>query len=464
MSRGLAAFALAAVVAILCFFLAKHVDRQVESVSTTVIAVEPARASNPGAALDPARDPDPGAGTRHPLSPRPDVLPSPIVAGVVVDVSGQPVDGAKVEACIGGPDAVNLIGSLETNWAATTDGAGRFEIHGSPAPDELLLSASKSGYCATEPSTCARGSSRVTLVLTQPGVVAGRAIADATFPLDAIEIVLECLSFSPQRGEMLSRGRFPRKLAQDGSFSFDGICTREARLVFRVEGAFVPEFAVESILVRPNGSAPDPRLDPIDLRALFRVLTLDVLDPSGEPCEGAMVAIRGADHQLLDRAKRTQGGRVRYVIPPGPCDVDVERLGCRRERLSGVATDQTVHLRRGRSVRVVLDGILELPPFPNRLEVALMMPVQSPSDPVDGMGSFHESGEAIFDVSSPGRHHVAWFLATPSGRRWLDLPQASPEQVVEILDREDEQVVHLDLVPEVRGSWERTLRDLREGK
>jgi hypothetical protein len=398
----------------------------------------------------PAEVESPVADPVHPL----------LLAGIVVDDHGAPVAGARVfvrDAEFGELDAraARLAPPL------TTDGSGRFALRESRNALHLVAWASKAGYFDADRVPFDRGADYLELVLRRGGVISGRVLLDPGIPIDAVRLHLESSTargtslallgtHGPGQGEEAST----RTPAKDGSFAFEGVPATDARLVVTVQEDSSPLLQIEAIRVREVGESPDARLDPVDLRGLLELLTIEVQDDQGRGCSNATVVLGDPAGNRADRGRLTQDGRTTFLVAAGRYDVDVDLAGWRRAHLSGVHGDQIVHLKKGIPVRVVLGGAVALPAAPNRLYVGLLVDVQNPRSILDGTAGFSEGREASFLVSSPGPHEVAWYVESGTTRYFL---AGTPRRTVRVVDQDEEQVIHLDFDPEIRSAWESVL-------
>jgi hypothetical protein len=136
----------------------------------------------------------------------------------------------------------------------------------------------------------------------------------------------------------------------------------------------------------------------------------------------------------------TSGGRAEFLTKSGAHDLDVEREGFRKARVAGVYGDQVVRLRKGISVRVVLQGKSPDVKPPERIAIALLKGTRDRST-LGGMGTFVDPRQATFPVSSPGRYEIAWYLESGRDQKYIT---SSAGRTVEVADLDGTQ----DLVVE----------------
>jgi len=344
----------------------------------------------------------------------------------------------------------------EPRWSRSDD-SGRFRFEDIDTTRTFRLHASIQGYVDSESLSVHDGRDDLRLMLVRARAVSGRILVDSCVPMDQIRLRLDRPSGVGRRVQWLADdadGLLGRSPSFDGSFTFEGVSASPIELVVSAQGESIA--TVGGIEAEPGGAALDPRLDPLDLRGRLTCFTIEVQDDTGNPCSGAVVALRSSDF-AVDREVMAQAGRVKFVVPNGTYDVGVMREGYRRVQLSGVAEDRVVRLRRGIGVRVVVDPRPLLPPAPYRLLVALIHGIDGNAVDIDGIGPLDSAGAASLLVSSPGRHSVAWYLENGNRRHYL---YGISPRTVEVLDRDEAGEIRLDDRPEIRTSWELRIREL----
>jgi len=385
-----------------------------------------------------------------------------LVSGTVVDDRKVPVGGASV--FVWDADAQER----RRSTMAVADGSGRFVLRESRSALHLIAGASKPGYLDAKPVPFDRGAQGIELVLERGGVIAGTVLVDPGIPVESVRLHLE--SSTESRDRLASRGTGDaseddepgvRTPAKDGAFAFEGVPAKDARLVVTIVDDASPLLEIRAIQVREVGEPTDPRIDPVDLRGMLELVTIEVQDDQGKSCSNAMVVLGDPSGAREARGKLTQEGRATFVCASGPHDVEVELAGWRRAHLASVHGNQVVQLKRGFPVRVVLGRGAALPPEPSRLFVGLLVDVEHPRSVLDGTAAFSEQREAAFLVSTPGPHEVAWYVESGTTRYFL---VGTPRRTVRIADQDEEQVIRLDFDPEIRSAWESVLTRVASAK
>lgn len=229
----------------------------------------------------------------RPAAGKPLVLPLAargVVAGVVVDPSGEPIAGARV--------LLRLRWARETAWdparrgveVAETDAEGRFRIATAPTRGEVLLRAEAPGLATVE-ATAALGATDMRLVLGAGGAVSGRLRAADGGAVEGGEVRLFPAA-EPRQIQRDEDGERVGGLAAvphtAGLFRFPQVAAGMHELVARVPGH--QPLVVPGIEVAEGGEVDLGRLD---LRP-EAVLDGRVLDAEGEPIVGAKVTVEQA--------------------------------------------------------------------------------------------------------------------------------------------------------------------------
>jgi protocatechuate 3,4-dioxygenase beta subunit len=212
------------------------------------------------------------------------------IAGRVVDEAGQPVPEVQVNAfpdILGGSQQESLV--LAGMSSATTDGGGRFTIHGLPDGEYRLRAARSSGrgrFDWGQQGVKARtGDANVSITLAAPGSVTGKLVLENGIPPALAHVQL---GYQPQEASL-----------PDGSFTLTDVTPGTYDLHAR--GAEFAELTKQDVIVSPG--------KPTDVGTLTltrgRKITGRVVDASGNAVGGArvksgdmMYTMQGAEDQM----------------------------------------------------------------------------------------------------------------------------------------------------------------------
>lgn len=212
------------------------------------------------------------------------------VAGVVVDPTGRPVQGATVR--LGAPrSAMQLVRGLESrslrrgafSASTTSERDGSFEVE---VPDGEIfgIRAFEDDFAPSAFANVAAGAADLRLELQIGGIIEGRVVDEQRQPIPGATVELSCESET-------------RRMTTDpeGAFAFAGVPVEPLRMKPSARGYI----AVES----PEWRFPeDARLDGVELvLALERQAFGFVFDPEGQPIAGASAIV--ASLAGLERSK-----------------------------------------------------------------------------------------------------------------------------------------------------------------
>ena len=283
----------------------------------------------------------------------------PSISGQVVDSSGRPISGVQVMATsqtgIVGVRTLDEIGDVNIPRTAVADAQGRFEVKGL-ADGGYHLTTHHADYSGAS-SSAEAGAENVTIVLYGYGAIEGRVIEARTRqPVTAFE-ALASHEGTRQIEEWQQRS-FTGFRDEAGAFRLEDVDVGGHTVIVRAEG-YAPAFVdVAGVLEGETVSGVV-----VEMRSPAR-LTGVVLDPRGQPVEGAEVCLGSgyfpADNDELpdiSAAGHVQRSDAdgRFVFkdqPPG-----VTRLRARKQGF--VMASLEVHLVEGgeKSVEIVLsDG------------------------------------------------------------------------------------------------------------
>ncbi len=402
-----------------------------------------------------------------------------LVSGVVRDGDGKLVEGAQIAVTDspyphGGATGVRASGS--------TDAQGRFEIHGTVPPPRLTFAwAWKDGFVRSNPKQFVRGAEDLQLVLQATGVVSGRLLLDPGIATDRISLDITAVGDGKKKAyaglgfasnqhvddvDRIEAGPFSDPytvqfdIDAEGRFTVGGFVAPTVAVVARPIDDSARAFEIPNVAVQRAGAAPDPRLDPIDLRGKLQRFAVDVIDDVGAKRDGVRVASRETGRTDGERVLFTKDGRAEFFRWSGPQDLDVSLDGFRTVHLASVVGDQVVQLRKGIQVRITVRGSAVRPTPPDVLAVALMRGTHW--HPIlDGIGTLQDPVRATFVVASPGPHEVGWYLQRGSIQAYLE---TGTTQSVDVRDQDGIQEIAVDLPASAERAWSDRVRAFEETK
>jgi hypothetical protein len=289
--------------------------------------------------------------------------PALLVSGWVVDESGSPLPGVPVQAR---PqvyfDKERFSWDWNSNFHARTDEEGAFALYGKTDSAKIRVTGEKGEHwCAG--SDVAPGSTGVRVVMSRAGRVAGLILLDPGTKAEGFVIQLE----SEMEGDR-EVTHWAALVLADGSFNFTTVPPGVYRVEISPLGAGEPLASFDGLLVRAGEDCPDPRLNPIDLRGLLRVIRVRAVDEAGKPLRHFQVIENQADGNFMHYWANED--EVLLPMRAEPSDMQVMHDGYLTVRLEDVKADGEVRLLPGPRIRIVFSGVESLPPG-HRLQVSL---------------------------------------------------------------------------------------------
>ncbi len=224
-------------------------------------------------------------------------------AGVVDEPDGRPVAGATV--VLRTADGAVLA-------EVVTGDDGRFALRHPGAPDDLRVQARSGRHLHAPPRACRAGTERLRLTLNPAGGVAGRVLLDAAVDPTGVEL-------------LVGQGRRQRTVAvgDDGRFEAWGFATGTCTVRVRLAGQVETLERIARIPVRCGERTVDPRLDPIDLRARIRPVTVTVVDEGGA---AVRARIRVDGQSRAESCLTDERGRAVVLASSLPLRVEVSEV------------------------------------------------------------------------------------------------------------------------------------------
>ena len=400
-----------------------------------------------GAEVDLSRAFDPGT---NPMGDLVLLAPPLVVAGRVVDASGQPADGAELRFELPvreGEDSDRVLYWNEAPFRARSDSAGKYAVRAVVGDTVVRVSARKDRQRSATVEAVV-GKADLAIVLEATGSVIGSARLDPGVPADALKVQL--LPEGLARGDAATWDRHNHaSLESDGTFRFDERPAGRYGFVLGIEdqGPLVELDAVEVVAGQENR---DPRLDGIDLRSRLFVSCLTLVSPDARTGElqGSAIIRPSKESGGTGQRKWFRKSPVVLVSPCEPIDVRLAVDGYRTESLEGLRGDREVRLRPALPAWLILPSSIELPRPPLYLK-AVLSPADDDSVVDWGGSAFDESRKIRCLSAEPGRMKVRWILE----RRARDGASAAtvdldPAQFVDLEDAAGEQRFELEVSSE----------------
>jgi len=326
----------------------------------------------------------PPASARLELTPRPgrndlgDVLlrpTPPLVGGTVVDEEGAPVVGADVTCGVLDPGR-----GSEPEWrhdlADTTDGEGRFAIHGPIGVAELFLAVNRAGYAAARDLAVRAGAADVRVVLVRQGKIAGRILLKDFQD----RMGLQVLARSEADGHFFQGGLRSTgdgfEIPQLPAGSYTVLCR------WNQDGSNVLLDEVAGVRVSAGETARDPRLDPLDLTAALHEIELEVVDTYGRSVREVFLTLRdprrgpGESSGTFGPLRLSERSARRVKCPWPVADLELRAPGLRTAWIASVTEAVHVTLQPGFPVRLVSSDETAVLLAEHGVEIALQ-----PADP-----------------------------------------------------------------------------------
>lgn len=313
-----------------------------------------------------------------------------LVAGVVTDDAGTPIEGAHVSA---GASPLVLFG--EVGPSASSDAQGRFEIRGLLERDRFPVTASKDAL-RSETMEAATGERNLHLVLRPRHRVSGHLLLSEGVNPGALG--LDLLAETGEGAEVDSAS-----VDSTGNFGFDGVRTGIYSLRVRSERSTLAEVGP----FRVDGDTDVGTIDLRDKLFLHRAV-LAGASAQREPHGEYLWRAAGSDEAWRKHDFRSSEIAITCECPA--VDLRIVPFGYMQEVLYGLSGSATVTLRPALVVVLELDTTGELPSYPY-----LFDPVLKQGDATVGLadGSPYFTAEkrsSRFLLSAAGRVRVGWHL------------------------------------------------------
>jgi hypothetical protein len=373
------------------------------------------------------------------------LAPAPrIVAGVVVDDEGQPVEAANLKLTIEGPPTPYVA----LHRVGTQSGPdGRFDVRGEIPPGRLSISASRGGYLQSgKPVRFTAGESNVTLVLRVGGALEGSIQFPEGFASNLLRVKLTLASDRAVTEE--------QRVRADGGFEFALLLPEfwDFELLLGRDETNSEQLALfHQVAIHPAELSQDPRLQPIDLASLVHLVDVTVRVPGGELAPGGAIGRRtNVNGNRGTLSVPLSSGHAFVPCPTVPVQLQAVVPGFLAESFRGTDAPIDLLLHHGYPLRLQVRG--SLAKFPDL--VALRVSAIPRDDAIASVGPAPsgpiQDGEATLVVPSTGRYRARIEFgpppdpnASPDDARRRDRRTPRSDVDFEVKDVADEQVVEL---------------------
>ncbi len=383
-------------------------------------------------------------------------------SGLVLDESGLPLAGAVVSPFQLEPQESHsrapLWHELE-HLADETDSEGRFEIRARFEQATLALVAKQKGRVG-EVVPILTGSEGVRLVLGRGGSIEGRLLLDSSLAQELV--VVQAVRDAPEPACNIVPTLKPSAVDREGRFAIPDLLPGDYSLnvIHAASGQLLS--SVHAVKVVAAESIGDRRLEPLDLRATYRLIGLDLLDRSGKTVSQARALSRpSGDDSARWTYTQAIGGRLPILCDGRALDIAIVAPGFQRVELERIRASGPVTLRRACRLRLRLAPGLRAPDPPLHLGVRLK-PIQLGRFPnvVDpSAGEFDALGEVQCKLDASGPVQVD-LVATlrPSNSAAVGHANVGVSTVIQVTESEAEQVFDIRFDP---ADFEASARSLR---
>lgn len=274
------------------------------------------------------------------------LIADPLIAsGRVVDVAGNAIRGARIDA------SAERYDDLQPTWFqpsiddafAISDQDGAFELRDRRDDSQILLAVSASGF-ARRSALFTRGTSGLEIRLERTGSIGGSITLPTGWDsrvLDSMRIQCSSTGLDPIFGRVLEGSG--HRVSPDGTFLIENRIAGQHRVDIEMRGVG-SAIAFEGIVVASGECSRDPRLQRIPFGDGLRALLVRVVDPSRSAIEGAEVSFTGANRQT-QVARTDSTGTAMLVAPHDPIVVDITCDGYLSEEVADAKDSVVVVLR-----------------------------------------------------------------------------------------------------------------------
>ncbi|MBK8100393.1 MAG: carboxypeptidase regulatory-like domain-containing protein [Planctomycetes bacterium] len=344
-------------------------------------------------------------GTRYDLGELRLVLEPMLVQGQVVDDRGQPVADASLRVQTLLPESRREAWRDAPFRTDSTDGEGRFRLHGSPPPGTQRLRAGKEGHFPTAIPLVAVGGT-VRLVLPRAGVLHGTARLPDWLHDEVASIQLRSLDDPERRpvGTALRQGK-------NAAFAIENLQPGLWDATVHLRNLQQPVLQLGSLMIAPDDNR-DPRCEPIDLTtAVFRY-RLRAIDPRGQtlPIDGPILArLQQRDGSRQDTGFRWQRGKAELITTSALVDLVAFARGYPPTALTLGPGDHDVPMQALPPVAISVPGLRSIVGPERRVRISMIL---------EGDTGFPQSLSGVDQRSGESFSFPRWELGKSNGG-WL---------------------------------------------
>jgi hypothetical protein len=276
------------------------------------------------------------------------LIPLPLLAGgSVVDELGQPVASARIRVWRIGDAQFRPGPWIERVSYASTDVEGNFQLGGRLDEGDYELVAESPAFSEAR-VLLVPGSSSHRIVMGRGAVLAGRVLLDEELVEQEMIVRVYDAAADPRSVRPLEQVT----LMEDGRFGFAGLASGTLRVQIIHSRSETLAAEIQDVALIP-GAAPDPRLNPLDLRGKFRRIRLLFLDENGAQLNHARLLLL-VPPPATRRWGNAAGGQGIILTTAGEVQVAVGAEGYAAQILEKVTGDTTVRRERAPEVEFVL--------------------------------------------------------------------------------------------------------------
>jgi hypothetical protein len=219
------------------------------------------------------------------------------------------------------------------------DDQGRFAISGESSTSPVHVMAGAPGLPDSERVAVHHGDDEVTLVLRAGGTLAGQVLLAEGIPPAALRVEIQPNTAIEPHG----RGGWPQSFSvgPQGAFTSEPCVpgSARARICLRSEVLW----SSDAVPVRAGEVTG---LQPIDLREVVRLISVQVTDENGAPIPRGGVTQLDAEGDWMDSLELGRTGRIALVASQPYVDLRIDAPGFRRLTTSARDGDQITMQRR----------------------------------------------------------------------------------------------------------------------